>query len=72
MLTRFQKFNSQYESASNFKAHEGRVLASQFVPNDGKPLYITGSNDRTISLWDVSDCINDGRNVPKTSNGKSV
>jgi di- and tripeptidase len=66
-----QKFNAQYESVVDFKAHQGRVLASLFVPNQERPLYITGSNDQTISLWDISDCIEDGHIIPKTSNGKS-
>ncbi|KIW04317.1 hypothetical protein, variant [Verruconis gallopava] len=67
-----EKYNAQYERVSDFKAHQGRVLASIFIPHKERPLFITGSNDQTISLWDISDCISGGRFVPKTSNERLV
>lgn len=33
------------------------------------PLYVTGGNDKSIALWDISDCFNQGTKVLKTSNG---
>ena len=50
-----RKFDRQYQLKSRLKAHDGRVLASAFTYHKKKPLYVTGGNDNTIAVWDVSD-----------------
>ncbi|KAF2760251.1 beta-Ala-His dipeptidase [Pseudovirgaria hyperparasitica] len=51
-----EKFNSQYEPVAHFKSHAGLVLSSAFTIHKGKAMYVTGGNDSTVSVWDVSDC----------------
>ncbi len=69
-LTWIQKFNHQYESVAKFKAHDGRILASAFTDFDGRPMYVTGGSDKTIAVWDVTDCVHDPSKPKRTSNGE--
>ncbi|GAB7349314.1 hypothetical protein MBLNU459_g8453t2 [Dothideomycetes sp. NU459] len=52
-----RKFDRQYQCASRLHAHEGQILTSAFTHHKGRPLYVTGANDNTLAVWDVSDCI---------------
>lgn len=47
----------KYRCLSKWKAHQGKILASAVTNYRGRPFYITGSNDKTISLWSVRESI---------------
>ncbi|KAF1813407.1 WD repeat-containing protein [Eremomyces bilateralis CBS 781.70] len=61
-----EKFNRQYERISKFQAHGGRILCSAFINLNGRPVFVTGSNDSTIAVWDIQDCIDVGENKRRT------
>ncbi|KAF2397008.1 glutathione degradosome [Trichodelitschia bisporula] len=65
-----EKFNRQYERTARFQAHDGRILASAYSAHQGRPLYVTGGNDNTISVWDIEDC--ETSDTHRTSNEKLV
>jgi di- and tripeptidase len=65
-----QKYNQHYETVSTFKAHDGLVLASAFTVHDGKPMYVSGGNDDTISIWDIQDCAGPSLTPKRTNNGR--
>ncbi|KAL1591306.1 hypothetical protein WHR41_00009 [Cladosporium halotolerans] len=51
-----RKFDHQYQLRSRLKAHEGRILASAFTYYNRRPIYVTGSSDSTLAVWEISDC----------------
>ncbi|KAL3421814.1 WD repeat-containing protein [Phlyctema vagabunda] len=55
--TSMSNFSQKYRCLSRWKAHEGRILASAVTNYDGQQLYITGANDNSISIWDITGCI---------------
>lgn len=63
-----RKFDRQYQIKNSLKAHEGRILASAFSSHVRRPVYVTGSNDNSLAVWDVSDCIKSVAAPSKTSN----
>jgi len=63
-----RKFDRQYAQKSRFKAHNGRILASAFTFRKKCPIYVTGGNDNTLAVWDVSDCMHELAASAKTSN----
>lgn len=63
-----RKFDKQYQLKSRLKAHDGRILASGFTFHQQQPIYVTGGNDNTLAVWDVSDCISTPTAATKTSN----
>lgn len=63
-----RKFDRQYQVKNSLKAHEGRILASAFSSHAQRPVYVTGSNDNSLAVWDVSDCIKSVSIASKTSN----
>jgi len=65
-----QKYNRQYDTLSRFQAHNGRVLASAFTFDNGKPCYVTGGSDCSVAVWNVKDCIVAGTSEKRTSNGQ--
>ena len=67
-----RKFDRQYQLKSRIKAHEGRVLASAFLYDSRRALYVTGGNDNTLAVWDVNDCISTPTSTSKTSNEQLV
>ncbi|KAF7187345.1 putative di- and tripeptidase DUG2 [Pseudocercospora fuligena] len=67
-----RKFDRQYQLKTRFKAHDGRILASAFSFHKGKPVYVTGSNDNSLAVWDVTDCIRLSIVPGKTSNEQLV
>lgn len=67
-----RKFDRQYQMKNRLKAHDGRVLASAFAFHKGRPVYVTGSNDNSIGVWDVSDCTRSTTHATKTSNEQLV
>lgn len=62
-----RKFDKQYQLKSRLKAHDGRILASAFTYHKQRPLYVTGGNDNSLAVWDVSDCISTPTAMTKTS-----
>ncbi|THX54569.1 glutathione degradosome [Aureobasidium pullulans] len=62
-----RKFDRQYQCASRLRAHEGQILTSAFTYYRGKPLYVTGANDNTVAVWDVSDCIMSPTAIKRTT-----
>ncbi|CAK4031576.1 di- and tripeptidase DUG2 [Lecanosticta acicola] len=67
-----RKFDRQYQLKNSLKAHDGRILASAFSFHDQRPVYVTGSNDHSLAVWDVSDCIRSTASTAKTSNEQLV
>lgn len=67
-----RKFDRQYNLKSRLKAHEGRVLSSAFTYHRRRPVYVTGGNDNTLAIWDVSDCVARTESMSKTSNQELV
>lgn len=63
-----RKFDRQYQLKTRLRAHDGRVLASAFRFDQQRPIYVTGGNDDTIAVWDISDCITTPTATSKTSN----
>jgi di- and tripeptidase len=52
-------FNQRYHCVNRWKAHEGHILASAIATYNKQQLYITGANDNSISVWDVTGCDGD-------------
>ena len=63
-----RKFDRQYQLKTRLRAHDGRVLASAFRMDKERPIYVTGGNDDSIAVWDISDCITMPTATSKTSN----
>ncbi|KAK3673915.1 hypothetical protein LTR78_006117 [Recurvomyces mirabilis] len=63
-----RKFDRQYQLKSRLKAHDGRILSSAFTYHRQRPLYVTGGNDCTIGIWDISDCMSPSTAATRTSN----
>ncbi|KAL2354928.1 hypothetical protein BJ546DRAFT_48628 [Cryomyces antarcticus] len=63
-----KKFNSQYECESRIKAHGGRILASAFGTYQDRHIYVTGGNDNTVAVWDISGCTSAPSVGKRTSN----
>ncbi|KAK1816710.1 hypothetical protein LTR12_008856 [Friedmanniomyces endolithicus] len=63
-----RKFDRQYQLKSRLKAHEGRILASAFTYHRQRPIYVTGGNDCTLGIWDISDCLSPTVTATRTSN----
>ncbi|KAJ8062745.1 hypothetical protein OCU04_008008 [Sclerotinia nivalis] len=49
-------FSQKYQCVKRWKAHEGRILASAVTTFRGQQLYITGANDCSVSIWDITGC----------------
>lgn len=41
---------------NRWRAHEGRILASAVTIFNGQQLYITGGNDNSVSIWNITGC----------------
>ncbi|KAF2098217.1 glutathione degradosome [Rhizodiscina lignyota] len=63
-----EKFDRRYESASCYRAHEGRILASAFIEHKERRLFVTGGNDHSIAVWDIADCAEASTEPKRTSN----
>jgi di- and tripeptidase len=49
-------FNQKYHCVNRWKAHEGRILASAITTYNNQQYYITGANDNSVSIWDITGC----------------
>lgn len=63
-----EKFDRRYERASCFQAHQGRILASAFSDCKDRRLFVTGSSDHSIAVWDINDCMQGSAEVRRTTN----
>ncbi|KAL4922312.1 hypothetical protein BDW62DRAFT_172272 [Aspergillus aurantiobrunneus] len=50
-----KKFNSRFEEAGSWAAHEGTMLASAAGKFKDRHIYATGGNDNTVGIWDLTD-----------------
>lgn len=50
---------------NRWKAHEGRILASAITNYGGQQLYITGANDNSISVWNITGCDSESYQKPE-------
>ncbi|KAL0929808.1 WD repeat-containing protein [Colletotrichum truncatum] len=44
-----------YQPLTQFRAHEGKVLATAIASYQDHQLYITGANDNNVAVWEVKD-----------------
>lgn len=49
-------FNQKYQCVNRWKAHDGRILASALTTFNGQQFYITGANDNSVSIWNITGC----------------
>jgi len=55
---------------SRFQAHQGQVLSSAVTRYNDRTIMITGGNDDTLAVWEVSDAKVMPDSLRKTTNGK--
>ena len=70
-LSKIQKFNQRYECISRWKAHDQLILASAVSSYNGRSIYVTGGNDDSVAIWDLTDSILNPAQVARTTNGKA-
>ncbi|KAI6711758.1 hypothetical protein JHW43_005710 [Diplocarpon mali] len=49
-------FSQKYHCVSRWRAHDGRILASALTNFKGQQYYITGANDNSICVWNITGC----------------
>ncbi|PQE07753.1 hypothetical protein CJF31_00007578 [Rutstroemia sp. NJR-2017a BVV2] len=49
-------FSQKYQCVNRWRAHDGRILASAVTTYNGQQFYITGANDNSVSIWDITGC----------------
>lgn len=64
-----QKYNQNYEPLSNFRAHDGLILASAYTTFNGKATLVTGGNDDSIVIWHIEDCVGSNAKNRRSNNG---
>lgn len=47
--------SQKYQCLSKWNAHEGKILASAVTTYSHHKYFITGANDRSISIWSIKD-----------------
>ncbi|GAM82437.1 hypothetical protein ANO11243_004170 [Dothideomycetidae sp. 11243] len=67
-----RKYDRQFQATQKTRAHEGKTLTSAFTLHKGKPMYVSGGNDNTIAVWNVSDCIAAPGTASKTTNEQMI
>jgi di- and tripeptidase len=67
-----RRFDRQHQLKDKLQAHEGRILASAFGLHKQRPVYITGSSDSSLAVWDVSDSLRGSTTISKTSNEQLI
>ncbi|ETN39811.1 uncharacterized protein HMPREF1541_06037 [Cyphellophora europaea CBS 101466] len=50
-----KQYNSQFAETACWKAHDGKILASDHEHMPTRKIFATGGNDNTIALWDTKD-----------------
>ncbi|KAJ5136693.1 Peptidase M20 [Penicillium atrosanguineum] len=64
-----KKFNSRFEEAGGWAAHEGTMLASAAGRFKDRYIYATGGNDNTVGIWDLTEFFLTQDELPPISNG---
>lgn len=49
-------FSQKYRCIKRWKGHDGKILASAITMHNKQQLYITGGNDKSVSVWNFSGC----------------
>lgn len=49
-----KQFDSRFEQTGCWQAHDGNLLASASGIYQDRQIYVTGGNDNTVAIWDVS------------------
>jgi di- and tripeptidase len=65
-------FSQKYQCVNRWKAHEGRILASAITSFNGQQLYITGANDNSISVWNITGCDAQTYNKPEVPQNQLI
>ncbi|KAF8453325.1 hypothetical protein BGX38DRAFT_1178001 [Terfezia claveryi] len=63
-----QKWSGSFECQARWEAHHGLVLASIALTRNDRLIYITGGNDQSITIWDVSPYEDEKSRYPKSQN----
>lgn len=50
-----KQYNSQFAELASWKAHDGKILASDHEQTPTRKVLATGGNDNTVGLWDPKD-----------------
>lgn len=50
-----KQYNSQFAELACWKAHDGKILASDHELTPTRKVLATGGNDNTVALWDTKD-----------------
>ncbi|KAL4953290.1 hypothetical protein BDW69DRAFT_184610 [Aspergillus filifer] len=67
-----KKFNSRFEEAGSWTAHEGTMLASAAGRFKDRHIYATGGNDNTVGIWDLTDISRAANQKPPINNDEMV
>ena len=67
---KMQRWGGSFECQARWQAHDGLVLASVAFAMNDRILYITGGNDNSITIWDISPLEHDRPPQSKSHNGK--
>ena len=72
MLSVPQLFNSRHESIDGWKAHEHLILASSVTSHSDRDICVTGGNDGSVAIWDISGSVKRPKKGPDLGNGESM
>lgn len=65
-------FNQKYHCVNRWKAHEGRILASAVTTFNQQKFYITGANDNSVSIWDITGCNSESYGKPEVHENQLI
>ncbi|ORY61771.1 uncharacterized protein BCR38DRAFT_39305 [Pseudomassariella vexata] len=51
----YQNVSQKYQCLTQWRAHDGKILASAVAEHQGNLLYITGANDNNLAVWVVEN-----------------
>lgn len=67
-----KKFNSRFEEIGSWVAHEGTMLASAANKVKDRYIYVTGGNDNTVGIWDLTEISREQEELPPIGNDEMV
>ncbi|KAH8684270.1 hypothetical protein BGZ60DRAFT_366772 [Tricladium varicosporioides] len=65
-------FSQKYHCVNRWKAHDGRILASAITTFNGRQLYITGANDNSVSVWNITGCTSESSGKPDVGENQLI
>jgi di- and tripeptidase len=65
-------FSQKYHCVNRWKAHEGRILASAVTNYNDQQLYITGANDNSVSVWNITGCNSGTYDKPQLADNQLI